>query len=130
MANPLGIGGIKKGEVRNPRGRQSPYQDMIVRMRHLVEKYGADEILQIVSDPKRFGKLSVFDAMIMRRLSEAMDKEGRQSMDSLLDRILGKPTQYIQSKNEDTVTLNVEERAKAANKEAEDLLQKARGKNK
>lgn len=92
-----------KGVSGNPAGRVPGNQYWIDRVRYLIDKYNSCEIAAIVKDADKFGKLSVFDGMIIRRLAEGISDNGRQSMESLLDRILGKPAQYIETKNDTTV---------------------------
>lgn len=94
---------FKKGVAANPKGRAPGYQDFIVRAKHLLGFYTIDEIQEIVTDAKKFGKLSVFDGMILRRVCEAIQPDGDKSMNSLLDRLLGKPSQTIEQKVDATI---------------------------
>lgn len=106
----------------NPSGRPPGYQSFVDRAKYLLDKYTIDEIYEIVEDRKRWGKLPVYDGMIMRRISEALTAGGDKPMNSLLDRLLGKPSQYVEQKIEQTVTLTVEERKREAESEAAELL--------
>lgn len=93
----------KKGQSGNPKGRVPGYQDFVVRAKYLLGLYTIEQIQEIVSDSKQFGKLSVFDGMILRRVNEAIMPDGDKSMNSLLDRLLGKPSQTIEQKVDATI---------------------------
>lgn len=104
MANPTGKGGQKAGEPgRNPNGRPPGYQSFIDRAKYLLDQHTIKSIKEFTSDESKFDDLSVYDGMIMRRIVEAVSKDGKASMDSLLDRLLGKPAQYIETKNDTTI---------------------------
>lgn len=104
MANPTGKGGQKAGEPgRNPNGRPPGHQSFIDRAKYLLNQHNIKSIKEFTSDESKFDELSVYDGMIMRRIVEAISKDGKASMDSLLDRLLGKPAQYIETKNDTTV---------------------------
>lgn len=47
--------------------------------------------------------------------------DGDKSMNSLLDRLLGKPSQHIKQEIDQTVTISYEERKKAAEEEANEM---------
>lgn len=95
MANPTGKGGFKKGVSGNPAGKPSGHQSFIDRAKYLIDQHSIASIKEFITDEKKFDSLSVYDAMIMRRVAEAVADNGRQSMDSLLDRLLGKAPQHI-----------------------------------
>lgn len=97
MANPKGIGGQKSGEPgRNPTGRPKGYQSPVDRMRRWFENNTAGEILAILNDPEeKWKNLCAMDVAIIQRVKESFEKDGRQSLDGLLDRLLGKPPQHI-----------------------------------
>lgn len=104
MANPTGKGGQKSGEPgRNPNGRPPGRQSFIDRAKYWLEDHTAEEIIDLIQDEKKAKKLGAYDYMILHRIVEAFTLGGRQSMDGLLDRLLGKPAQYIETKNETTV---------------------------
>lgn len=94
---------FKKGEAANPKGRPPGYQDFIVRAKYLLGQYDIGQIKEFITDPTKFDRLSVFDGMIMRRVVEAISADGNQSMNSLLDRLLGKPSQTIEQKVDATI---------------------------
>jgi len=94
-----------KGQVANPKGRKPGYQNFVDRAAFLASRYSLEQTMAICKDPKALGKLSVFDAMIMQRFNEASQYGGCKSMDSILDRLLGKPDQFV--RNETTSTVNV-----------------------
>ena len=82
---------FKPGQSGNPQGRKSGKQAFQDRAKYLLDQYTAGQIIELVADPVRYGALPSYDAMILRRAAEALTENGRQSMDSLLDRLLGKP---------------------------------------
>lgn len=88
----------------------------------MLNKHTIDEIRSSVKDDTVFGKMSVYDGMIMQRIAEAVTESGGKSMDSLLDRVLGKPSQFIKQEIDQTTTLTVEDRRRAADDEAESML--------
>lgn len=86
---------FQQGEIANPKGRPSGYQSFNDRCKYLLGKYEVGQILEMEGDPAIWRKLPVIDAMILRRALEAIDKNGNNSMNSLLDRIMGKPAQTV-----------------------------------
>lgn len=112
----------KKGQSGNPAGRPPGYQDFIVRAKHLIGLYNIEEIKKTISDETIFGKLSVFDGMVMRRIAEAVSDNGRGSMDSLLDRLLGKPPQHITQEIDATVEDAAKNRRRKAKERAKEVL--------
>lgn len=121
---------FKPGQSGNPAGRPSQYECFIDRARFLINKHTLEEILNIVENPKEFGKLRVYDAMVMRRIVEATCAEGDKSMNSLLDRILGKPKQFVEQTIDQTVTVSIDDRRKEAAEEASRMLEIAASKAK
>lgn len=91
------------GNRINPNGRPSGFQGFADRTKHLLGTHDVNGIMEYVTDPAKFGKLSAYDAMIMRRIAEAFSADGNASMNSLLDRIIGKPVQPIAQKIEHSV---------------------------
>lgn len=94
---------FKPGQSGNPKGRPAGYQGFVDRARHWLESTTAEDIVELVADKKRLYKQSTFDAMILTRIAEAFSDNGRQSMNDLLDRVLGKPTQTIEQKLDATI---------------------------
>lgn len=125
MANPKGIGGQKAGEPsRNPKGRPAGYQSFVDRAKYWLEQKSAEEIITLLEDKAKARKLGAYDYMILHRIAEAFTAGGRKSMDSLLDRLLGKPPQHItQTIDAEVMTVSEEERKRQAEKEAEELLE-------
>lgn len=76
-------------------GKTPGYQHFAERLRYLVETHTVEEIKDVLKDSKKLDKRSVFDAMILMRIAEAITSDGRLSMESLLDRIIGKPAQPL-----------------------------------
>lgn len=95
MANITGKGGFKKGVSGNAAGKPSGHQNFIDRAKYLLDQHNIASIKEFITNEKKFDQLSVYDAMIMRRIAEAVAENGGQSMDRLLDRLLGKPPQHI-----------------------------------
>lgn len=93
----------EKGQSGNPKGRTPGYQSFVDRAKYLVETHTIGGIKAIVKDEAQFDKLSVYDGMIMRRVVEAVEATGGRSMDSLLDRLMGKPPQHVKQEVEATV---------------------------
>lgn len=86
---------FKPGQSGNPRGRASGKQAFQDRAKYLLDQYTAGQILELLANPDKFCELPSYDAMILRRAAEAISDNGRQSMDSLLDRLLGKPDSNV-----------------------------------
>lgn len=112
---------FKPGNNANPTGRPPGNQSFVDRAKFLMEKHTIESIIEYVDDESKFRKLSVYDGLIMRRIAEAVSMGGGKSMNSLLDRILGKPAQYIEQKIDQTITVSHEERKKVAEEEADEM---------
>lgn len=113
----------KKGESGNPGGRPPGTQSFLDRAKHLIDKYKIAEIKEFIGNEEKFNELSVYDGMVMRRIVEAISENGRQSMDSLLDRLLGKPPQHITQEIDATTTeITARERREEAKKRARQIL--------
>lgn len=95
---------FKPGQSGNPKGRASGRQAFQDRAKYLLDQYTAGQILELIADPDKFSALPSYDAMILRRAAEAIGDNGRQSMDSLLDRLLGKPDTNVAVDHTGTVT--------------------------
>lgn len=105
----------------NPKGRPPGRQSFVDRARYLMENHTIESVQELACDTKKFNKLSVYDGMIVRRIFEAIMADGDKSMNSLLDRLLGKPSQHIKQEIDQTVTVSYEERKKAAEDEANEM---------
>lgn len=101
-------GKFASGNVANPKGRKRGSQSFVDRAAYLAGKYNLEQTIEICRDKKKLGKLSVFDAMIMQRFYEASTTGGYKSMDSILDRLLGKPDQYVRNENTNTVNVTLQ----------------------
>lgn len=86
---------FKPGQSGNPKGRKPGRQAFVDRANYLLDKYNVGDIKAFINDERQFDKLPSYDAMIMRRVVEAVSENGHRSMDSLLDRLIGKPAQAI-----------------------------------
>lgn len=117
---------FQKGQSGNPRGRPSGRQAVVDRMDYLLAKYRSGEVLALVSDKKAFSRLPAFDAMILRRIAEALEDGGGSSMDKLLDRVIGKPVQSVASTVDFRSSMTLDDRRKEAQEKAKRLLEKAR----
>ena len=102
---PIVKGRWTKGQSGNPKGRKPAFQDYKLRVESLVTRYTFEQIIAIGKDSTKIGKLPGIDGLIMQRLYEATQLGGRNSLNDLLDRVLGKPAQYIEQKNTNTVTV-------------------------
>lgn len=123
VRNQFGIGGQRKGEPgRNPKGRPPGYQSFVERAKYLLDQHTIESVKEFTLDERKFNKLSVYDGMIMRRIVEAVSDNGKGSMDSLLDRLLGKPPQYIETKVDASIEVTAKERQKQAKEQANELL--------
>lgn len=114
----------------NPKGRVPGRQSFVDRAKYIMENNTIESIQELAFDTKKFNKLSVYDGMIIRRIAEAIMADGDKSMNSLLDRLLGKPSQHIKQEIDQTVTISHEERKRAAEDEAEEMLRVAMAKMK
>ncbi len=126
----LGNPNWKKGLSGNPNGRPAGSKSFIDRARYLMEEYSIEQIREFISDEKKFAKLPVYDAMVMRRIAEAVSDNGNQSMNSLLDRVLGKAPQYVEQYIEQNMAISYEERRREAQIEADDMLNHLGNRNK
>lgn len=120
MANPNWI----KGVSGNPAGRTPGGKSFIERARYLMEEHTLESIQEHIADESKFKKLPIYDAMVMRRIIEAIGTDGKGSMDSLLDRVMGKPKQYIEQDISQVIEYNATERRIAAEKEAQEMMEK------
>lgn len=114
---------FQPGDRANPHGRPATgYQGFADRAHYWLEKKTVNEIKALMADEKAKGDLGAYDLMILTRIMEAINADGGQSMDRLLDRILGKPKQETENKN---VNINITDEAieaKEADKEADTML--------
>ncbi len=94
---------FKKGEVTNPKGRPPGYQSFVDRAKYWLESHTAEEIIKLMETPEKAKKLGAYDYMILHRIVEAFTIGGRQSMDGLLDRLLGKPQQTVKQEIDATI---------------------------
>jgi len=81
--NPTGLNGHTKG-----------YQPYGIRSRYWLENFTAEEIEEIVNDKAKYGKLSSYDAMVIKHVARALgiDVDANSSeRESLLSRIEGQP---------------------------------------
>lgn len=107
----------------NPKGRPvTGYQTFSERAAYWLEKKTINEIKALMGDETAKGDLGAYDLMILMRIMEAINADGGQSMDRLLDRILGKPKQEIAAVNTN-INLNKDmDEAKEAQEEARSML--------
>ena len=116
-------GRFVRGNNANPKGKKPGYQNFVDRAAFLASRYNLEETIAICKDPKKLGKLSVFDAMIMMRFYEASTSGGHKSMNSILDRLLGKPDQYVRVDQNNTHTVAIQSALKEARElEGDELL--------
>ena len=114
----------KEGKSGNPSGRPKGYQSFVDRAWYLTGEYDIGKTEEILGDKAKFKRLSHFDGMILRRFHEAVHADGLQSMNALLDRLLGKPTQPIETKQL-IINVTLDERKIEAQQEAALLLANA-----
>lgn len=79
--------GNKLSKGRPAAGMQS-FKDRLVRW---LETKTYKEIQELVDNPKRWDKLLSIDAMVVRRIHEACQKDKTGDFNAVLDRLLGKP---------------------------------------
>ena len=91
----------------NPNGRPNgsviAYQGFVQRAKYLMDRHTLGEIKAIAKNEAELNKLPVNDAKIIARIAEAVSPDGGQSMDRLLDRIIGKPVQPVAQKVEHSI---------------------------
>ena len=104
---------FEKGQSGNPAGRPSGRAAFVDRALTYLEDYTVDELVALASDRERFGKLSVYDGIVLRAVSAALVKGGAAT-DRLLDRIIGKTPVVVESKVEDSYAALVREAAQMA----------------
>lgn len=98
---------FKPGESGNPNGKPNGsvkrYQSFVERASYLAGNHTVGELRQIIADQKKFDALPYNDGAIIKRMVESLGDDGNASMNSLLDRIIGKPVQPIAQKVEHSV---------------------------
>lgn len=90
---------FEKGQSGNPKGRPSGRQAFIDRANRFLEEYTIDELFSLARDKERFGQLAVIDGMIVYRLVASLSKKGGGDMDKILDRVIGRATQPINTES-------------------------------
>jgi hypothetical protein len=91
-------GRFPKGFVANSKGNNGDrhWQPYAKRAQHWMEKLSADQLTELVSNPAKFGKLSSYDAIIVRQLLNCFASEDmRLERKDLIDRIEGTPKQTV-----------------------------------
>jgi hypothetical protein len=91
-------GSFAKGFVANPEGKNGnrSWQPYEKRAKHWLEKLSSDELVALGSDPSAFGKLSSYDAIIVRHLLNCIaSADMRLERKDLIDRIEGTPKQTV-----------------------------------
>jgi len=99
---------FEKGQSGNPAGRPSGRAAFIDRATRYLEEYNVEELMALVNDKDRFGKLSVYDGIVLRGVAEALVKGGAAT-DRLLDRIIGKTPLVVEDKRQDSYAALVAE---------------------
>lgn len=92
---------FEKGQSGNPAGRPSGRAAFVDRASRYMEEYSVEELLALTNNRARFGKLSVYDGIVLRSVAEALVKGGAAT-DRLLDRIIGKTPVVVESKATDS----------------------------
>lgn len=92
--------GFQIGNNANPEGGRARknwrhFQTFKERLAHWLESKSLAEIVAIVTNEKKFGKLSAIDAMVAQRIAQACKADGGADMTIVLDRLMGKPPQAI-----------------------------------
>src|ERR1700722_7362881 len=84
------------GQSGNLRGRpKRGFQSFKDRLAYWLENKTASEIKALVENPKAWGRLVSIDAIVVRRIAAALERDGSADFTLLLDRLLGKPSQAI-----------------------------------
>jgi|ERR1700722_734775 hypothetical protein len=92
-------GKFTKGFVANPEGNNGnrSWQPYEKRAKHWLEKLSADELIALVNDKVAFGRLSSYDAIIVRHLVNCFaSADMRLERKDLVDRIEGTPKQTVE----------------------------------
>lgn len=85
----------------NPAGRPSGRAAFVDRATRYLEEYSVDELLVLANDRDRFGKLPVYDGIVLCSVATALLKGGAAT-DRLLDRIIGKTPVVVENKAKDS----------------------------
>ena len=99
---------VKGSASPNPKGRKPGYSSFVDRAEYLATRYTSEQVAAICKDAKKLGSHSVTDTAILQRLYEASLFGGGQSMDRLLNRVLGMPDQYQRVDTNTTVNVMVQ----------------------
>lgn len=91
-------GPVKKGEVRNPEGRNgfsTGLQPFHKRAEHYGQKFKPSEIIAIANDPTRWDEFPHWDVVVLKRMAAMINgnKEEREEVKTYLDRKEGKPVE-------------------------------------
>ena len=94
---------FQPGISGNPKGRPRGYQSYGDRAWYFLLSHTVGMIEDLYNDKKAMHRLPVTDALIVTRIHEAIQPGGGKSMNSLLDRIIGKPVQPVAKKVEHNI---------------------------
>lgn len=93
-------GTFAKSSVNNPTGAngRTGWQPYEKRAKYWMDKLSVEELIALAQDPKEFGKLSSYDAIIVRHLVGCiLGSDVRLERKDLIDRIEGTPKQTIEN---------------------------------
>ena len=111
MATKSNLIPVKKGEVRNPKGRPVGTKNKKTLLRMIVEgnpklKEHMKEVEKYGMDKPEFAILAEFANILSNE--EAKDSDRLNAGNSILDRELGKSVQRVEQKNEDITPSKIE----------------------
>lgn len=92
---------FEKGQSGNPAGRPSGRAAFVDRAKKYLEDHTVEEVLALVNDRDRFGKLSAYDGIVLRSVATAL-VNGGAATDRLLDRVIGKTPIAVETKQVDS----------------------------
>lgn len=88
MGNPNWLNGNSGNPAGRPKAGMQSFKDRLARW---LETKTYKEIKELVDNEKKWDKLLSIDAMVVRRIHEACQKDKTGDFVALLDRLLGKP---------------------------------------
>ncbi len=85
----------QKGVCPNPKGRGSAGENYLDRLNYWLDSCTHEQIEEVYNNKAKLRYLKVIDSLCISRIHAALQEDGERTMESLLDRLIGKPTQHV-----------------------------------
>ncbi len=86
---------FQPGVSGNPKGRGSAGENFLDRLNYWFNACTHEEIEELYRSKKKLKSMRAIDSMCITRLHSALQEDGEKTMEALLDRLIGKPTQHV-----------------------------------